>query len=184
MTTLVPTHPTTLVALAAFIAACGAGSGDAPPADANPDTAFESQPGGQVATAYAPELAVDLNTMTELEGGLRIRDIEPGTGDTATAGDRVRVDYTGWLPNGVQFDASDGNPITFTLGVGDVITGWDQGVAGMQVGGRRMLVIPPDMAYGDRGRAGVIPPNATLVFDVTLVEVMPDTAAAAETGGQ
>jgi FKBP-type peptidyl-prolyl cis-trans isomerase len=144
---------------------------------------MESTSGGQVATAYAPELGVDLNAMVELEGGLRIRDFEPGAGDTASAGDRVSVNYTGWLPNGVQFDSSDGNPITFTLGVGEVIGGWDMGVAGMQVGGRRMLVIPPAMAYGERGRAGVIPPNATLVFDVTLVDVMPDTTGAAGPGG-
>jgi FKBP-type peptidyl-prolyl cis-trans isomerase len=174
--------PIKLIALAALIASCGDASDDAP-ADTTADSAMEVQPGGQVATAYAAELGVDLNAMAELEGGLRIRDFEPGAGDTASAGDRVSVDYTGWLPNGVQFDASEGDPITFTLGVGEVITGWDTGIAGMQAGGRRMLVIPPGMAYGDRGRAGVIPPNATLVFDVTLVEVRPDTAAAAGPGG-
>lgn len=161
----------------ALTAACG-GDGDSDTAaNTMPDSAIEVQPGGEVATVYAPDLGIDLNAMSRIDGGVYIRDLEVGQGDTATAGDRVRVDYTGWFPNGVQFDASAGTPIVFTLGVGDVIAGWDQGITGMQTGGRRILVIPPASAYGDRGRPGVIPSNATLVFDVRLVEVMPDTTA-------
>ena len=106
-------------------------------------------------------------------------DLRVGTGADATPGRRVTVNYTGWLydptrpdQKGQQFDTSVGRqPFVFTLGAGQVIRGWDQGVAGMKVGGQRRLVIPPDLAYGSQGSGGVIPPNATLVFDVELVDV-------------
>ena len=104
---------------------------------------------------------------------LIIEDLVVGTGDTATAGQTVVVHYTGWLTNGTKFDSSlDRNdPFDFKLGMGRVIAGWDQGVAGMQVGGKRKLTIPPQLGYGERGAGGVIPPNATLVFDVELLAV-------------
>lgn len=104
---------------------------------------------------------------------LIIEDLVVGTGDTATAGQTVVVHYTGWLTNGTKFDSSvDRNdPFDFKLGAGRVIAGWDQGVAGMQVGGKRKLTIPPQLGYGERGAGGVIPPNATLVFDVELLAV-------------
>jgi FKBP-type peptidyl-prolyl cis-trans isomerase len=102
-------------------------------------------------------------------------DLVAGTGTQAVGGSRVTVSYGGWLydpagPNGKgrQFDAST---ITFQLGAGQVIRGWDQGIAGMRVGGQRRLVIPPELAYGSAGAGGVIPPNATLVFDVALISV-------------
>src|SRR5690606_27113646 len=100
-------------------------------------------------------------------------DLAQGSGATATPGSEVVVHYTGWLPDGEQFDSSRdaGQPFSFPLGAGRVIDGWDEGVAGMQVGGRRRLVIPPALAYGADGAGGVIPPNATLVFDVELLEV-------------
>ena len=106
-------------------------------------------------------------------------DLRVGAGADATAGKRVTVNYTGWLydptrpeQKGQQFDTSVGRqPFVFTLGAGQVIRGWDQGVAGMKVGGQRRLVIPPDLAYGSQGSGGVIPPNATLVFDVDLLDV-------------
>ena len=108
-------------------------------------------------------------------------DTRVGTGADATAGRRVTVNYTGWLydptqpeQKGRQFDTSVGRPpppFAFTLGAGQVIRGWDQGVAGMKVGGQRRLVIPPDLAYGSAGAGGVIPPNATLVFDIELLGV-------------
>ncbi len=105
--------------------------------------------------------------------GLIIEEVVVGTGAEARAGQRVRVHYTGRLTNGTKFDSSlDRNdPFGFKLGAGEVIKGWDQGVAGMKVGGKRKLTIPPELAYGDSGFPGAIPPGATLVFDVELVAV-------------
>ena len=111
---------------------------------------------------------------------MKITDVKVGTGAEAVAGKTVSVHYTGWLYDAVgsdihgpQFDSSRdrGEPFSFALGAGRVIKGWDQGVAGMKVGGQRTLVIPPELGYGARGAGGVIPPNATLVFDVELVGV-------------
>ena len=108
---------------------------------------------------------------------LGIEDLVVGQGDTAASGQRVTVHYTGWLDNngnrGSKFDSSrDRNePFEFSLGRGQVIKGWDQGVAGMKVGGKRKLTIPSALGYGARGAAGVIPPNATLVFEVELLAV-------------
>ncbi len=103
---------------------------------------------------------------------LRVVDTAPGTGAGAQPGDVVSVHYTGVLPDGTVFDSSRerGEPITFTLGSGYVIQGWEQGLQGLQVGGRRLLAIPPELGYGDRGQ-GSIPPHATLIFDVELVKI-------------
>ncbi len=105
--------------------------------------------------------------------GLQYWDIKVGTGAVAEAGHKVRVDYTGWLTDGKKFDSSvgTGRPFEFMLGAGQVIKGWDQGVAGMKIGGKRQLRIPPELAYGAKGYPGAIPPNATLIFDVQLVDV-------------
>jgi len=105
---------------------------------------------------------------------LKIHDTLLGTGEEAKAGNRIRVHYEGRLEDGTVFDSSfeRGQPILFTLGVGQVIEGWDQGVEGMKVGGKRTLTIPPEMGYGEYGAGDAIPPNATLVFDVELVEVL------------
>ena len=105
--------------------------------------------------------------------GLKYVDLKVGQGEEARAGKVVEVHYTGWLEKGTKFDSSvDRNrPFTFRLGAGDVIKGWDEGVAGMKVGGKRRLVIPPDLGYGKRGAGEVIPPGATLIFEVELLGV-------------
>jgi FKBP-type peptidyl-prolyl cis-trans isomerase len=110
---------------------------------------------------------------SELPTTLTATDVVVGTGAEATAGSQVTVNYVGMLPDGSIFDASaaHGQPFTFTLGAGQVIKGWDMGVAGMKVGGKRRLIIPSDMGYGSQGAGNVIPPNATLIFDVQLVDV-------------
>jgi len=109
------------------------------------------------------------------DSGLKLEDLSAGTGTAAKAGDTVRVHYTGWLSSGAKFDSSRDReqPFEFRLGAGRVIRGWDEGVQGMQVGGLRRLVIPPRLAYGAAGAGGVIPPHATLVFEVELLEVVP-----------
>jgi FKBP-type peptidyl-prolyl cis-trans isomerase len=110
--------------------------------------------------------------MVTTASGLQYEDIQVGDGTVAVAGKRVSVHYTGTFEDGASFDSSVGRgPFEFTLGKGMVIAGWDEGVAGMQVGGKRKLVIPGHLAYGERGFPGVIPPNATLLFDVELLKV-------------
>jgi FKBP-type peptidyl-prolyl cis-trans isomerase len=110
---------------------------------------------------------------TTTASGLQYWDITTGTGTEAAPGKEVRVHYTGWLTDGQKFDSSvdRGEPFSFQLGAGQVIPGWDQGVAGMKVGGKRQLKIPPTLGYGERGAGGVIPPNATLIFDVQLLGI-------------
>jgi FKBP-type peptidyl-prolyl cis-trans isomerase FkpA len=149
--------PTTLFVLAAV--ACGGGS-DRP-------QSLPNQP------AFSPSLQVDTAAMTRTPSGLRYQDLTQGDGKEATAGHTVSVHYTGWLPNGEKFDSSrDRNqPFEFTLGAGQVIAGWDEGVAGMKVGGKRKLLIPSDLAYGTAGAPPDIPPGATLVFEVELLGV-------------
>jgi FKBP-type peptidyl-prolyl cis-trans isomerase FkpA len=107
------------------------------------------------------------------DSGLKYEDLAIGDGDTAEAGQQVSVHYTGWLIDGSKFDSSvDRNqPFEFALGRGMVISGWDEGVAGMKVGGKRKLTIPPQLGYGAQGAGGVIPPNAVLVFEVELLGI-------------
>ena len=109
------------------------------------------------------------------DSGLQFWDIKVGTGAVANDGDHVKVHYTGWFTDGKKFDSSvDAHqPYSFTLGKGDVIKGWDEGVTGMKVGGKRQLRIPPELAYGDAGYKKIVPPNATLIFDVQLLAVTP-----------
>ena len=123
-------------------------------------------------------VVVDAKTLTTSATGLHYKDLKTGTGASATAGTKVTVHYTGWLQNtdgsiGKKFDSSrDANqPFSFVLGAGNVIKGWDEGVQGMRVGGQRRLVIPAVLGYGQRGAGGVIPPGATLIFDVELLSL-------------
>ena len=107
------------------------------------------------------------------DSGLKYEDTIIGDGDAAAAGQSVSVHYTGWLTDGKKFDSSKdrNDPFEFKLGAGQVIRGWDEGVQGMKIGGTRKLTIPPQLGYGARGASGVIPPNATLVFEVELLAI-------------
>jgi FKBP-type peptidyl-prolyl cis-trans isomerase len=125
------------------------------------------------APAPTSQAANAKTTEVTMPDGLKYTDDLVGTGTEAQKGKTVSVHYTGWLDNGTKFDSSrDRNtPFSFPLGQGQVIKGWDEGVAGMKVGGKRTLTIPPDLGYGARGAGGVIPPNATLKFEVELLDV-------------
>ena len=142
------------------------------PEDPNP-TLFAMAPDTNQADASALGGPLDAPDTQITASGLKIIELQVGEGAEAASGQTVSVHYRGTLENGKQFDASydRGTPFTFPLGAGRVIKGWDEGVVGMKVGGKRKLVIPPDLAYGSRGAGGVIPPNATLVFEVELLDV-------------
>lgn len=152
-----------LLALA-VTAVLATGCSNEPPAPTEPavETPAPETPAAEAPGQTAPDA-------TEL----KIEDTEVGEGPEAKDGDLVTVHYTGWLTDGTKFDSSvdSGQPFQFTLGAGEVIEGWDQGVAGMKVGGKRKLTIPPALGYGAQGAGGVIPPNATLLFDVELLEI-------------
>jgi FKBP-type peptidyl-prolyl cis-trans isomerase FkpA len=121
---------------------------------------------------YAKELDVHLDHMTKKPSGLYVLDIQEGTGPGIAAGQTAQVHYTGWLVDGKQFDSSlGGSPLEFAVGQAQVIAGWDEGVEGMKKGGKRRLVVPPELGYGAEGYPGAIPKNATLVFDVELVGI-------------
>lgn len=155
------------------ISACNPGG--ATPATAEPTATVLIDATATIAsTAVSSGAAPTLSDgATTTDSGLMYEDLTVGDGAEAMTGSRVTVHYTGYLQDGTVFDSSldRGDPFTFALGTGNVIPGWDEGVTGMKVGGQRRLVIPADLAYGESGAGGVIPPNATLTFDVELLEV-------------
>lgn len=169
MTSNSPRRTSLLVSFFACAFAAGCGNGDAPAAGAEAP--------GTGAVAFADELDVDLSEMTRTETGLYIQDEAEGEGETVRPGNAVLVHYTGWLPNGMKFDSSlDRNEpfVVSPVGTAQVIAGWNEGLQGMRPGGRRLLVLPPDLAYGAGGTpGGPIPPNATLVFRVELLQILP-----------
>jgi peptidylprolyl isomerase len=138
------------------------------------DSAAPNQSKTQTLTGLETTKPID-NSKNEIttESGLKYIDLEVGTGASPQPGNTVVVHYTGTLEDGTKFDSSRdrGQPFSFKIGVGQVIKGWDEGVSTMKVGGRRQLIIPADLGYGARGAGGVIPPNATLVFDVELIRI-------------
>lgn len=155
-----PTAPQTLVAQA----------------DAPSTSASDLLPSDEAATEPAPSAETETSseepTVITTESGLSYVDIVEGTGAMPQTGQTVTVHYTGTLEDGTQFDSSRGRgPFSFRIGVGQVIRGWDEGVATMRVGGRRQLIIPPELGYGARGAGRVIPPNAKLIFDVELLRI-------------
>jgi len=136
------------------------------------DVGSPSGPSDPATEQFATSLGVNLGEMQEIATRLYIKDIAVGAGAEATAGKRLRMRYTGWLRNGQVFDSNaNGTPFEFDLGLGQVIPGWDLGVAGMRVGGKRRLVFGSQYGYGPGG-SGPIPPNATLVFEVELLQIV------------
>lgn len=151
---------------AAFLiaAGCGGDKSNTSGTSSAPASQSKASAGGPIKVTGSP---------TTTASGLQYWDIVVGTGAPAVVGKGVKVHYSGFLTTGEKFDSSRdrGEPFVFQLGAGEVIKGWDEGVAGMKVGGQRQLRIPPGLAYGSSGAGGTIPPNATLIFDVELLDV-------------
>jgi peptidylprolyl isomerase len=156
----------TIIFAITLVALAGMAIGQSSPAQSAPAKKPAAKPAASGPTKVTGE-------PTKTASGLEYWDIKVGTGAAAQTGQHVKVDYTGWLTDGKKFDSSvgTGKPFELMLGAGQVIKGWDEGIVGMKVGGKRQLRIPPDLAYGAKGYPGVIPPSATLIFDVQLLDV-------------
>jgi FKBP-type peptidyl-prolyl cis-trans isomerase len=170
-----------LVLCAAAASACGkspaTNAEETKPADA-PDATAAAAAADTEKAQPAPGGSVDPGAVSQL----KVEDLAPGTGEGAKDGDTVVVHYTGTLTNGKKFDSSvdRGKPFPVKLGARRVIPGWEQGLKGMKTGGKRKLTIPPHLAYGPKGAGGVIPPNATLIFEIEMIEIKPGAAPAAK----
>ena len=166
--TILSRFPWRLLASAALVVACK----EAPP----PTPAVSGNPGE---LTFAPSLNVKLDSAELRPSGLYVHDLIVGTGPAADSMTTVEVWYTGWLADGTKFQSNHdmGETLAFTVGIGQVIRGWDEGVRGMKVGGKRRLIIPPKLGYGDIGSAPLIPRMATLVFEVELVKIRPASPA-------
>jgi len=176
------TRPVATLAVLAVLAGCQEKSSDT---SANGGSTTSSSSGTTTTTTTTSTTTTGTTTMSlpgastagialQTKGGMKMYDMVVGEGAEATSGKTVKVNYSGWLTDGTPFDSSVGKePLTFTIDGGSfrVIDGWEQGIVGMKVGGKRKLVIPPDMGYGSQGSPPVIPPNATLVFDIELLDV-------------
>lgn len=161
----------TVSSLLLLTAGAGCGGSDT---DTETVEAAESETAGlAVSPDFAAELGVNLENMTRSASGLYTQDLTEGVGLSARPGHLVAIRYTGWIPNGEKFGSTedDPEPLTFPLGAGRAIEGWEEGIAGMRIGGKRRLVIPPQLGYGSRGIPGDVPPNATLVYDIELVDI-------------
>jgi FKBP-type peptidyl-prolyl cis-trans isomerase FkpA len=154
-----------IAAAVIWVGACGQ-SGSATAASVS--SAPQPIAGDIERTTFAPALGVNLGAMTKRASGMYVQDLAPGTGAVATRGRSVVVRYTGWLPNGKQFDSGE---ISVTLGSNKTIAAWEEGLLGMRVGGKRRLVVPPNLGYGARGAGDDIPPNSVLVFDMEVTSV-------------
>ncbi len=165
------------IAVAVLVAGCNPANEPARLVGADAASVADSAVTAPASSASTPNKDASMSNTVTTPTGLQYIDTEVGTGAEAKAGQNVLVHYTGWLYNngeqGAKFDSSKdrGQPFAFGLGQRMVIAGWDEGVAGMKVGGKRTLIIPPELGYGARGAGGVIPPNATLKFDVELLDL-------------
>ncbi|QNI87624.1 FKBP-type peptidyl-prolyl cis-trans isomerase [Synechococcus sp. ROS8604] len=175
--TVIAATPSTMASSNATTVQAAVVQAVANPMELDPDnpnpTLFAMAPDTNIADASALGGPMEAEKPQVTASGLKITDLVVGTGDVASSGQNVVVNYRGTLEDGTQFDASydRGTPFEFPLGAGRVIKGWDEGVQGMKVGGKRKLVIPPDLGYGKRGAGRVIPPNATLIFEVELLDI-------------